>query len=156
MVCIPEAQNQGQLIGDGAMLDDRWASFTNRGLQRCIICSNSADRVKYRFAIASEQHPSVLPNPNEPTSHRSANAVALIVSTNGFLDACCLSKRKYRLRKVHRPGEKWRVRVTSSTKLLLIVHLLHFPTCPTVLVVVLAFVVLSAVRLLVFPRPILF
>ena len=117
--------------------------------------SQSADRVKYRFAIASEQHSSVIPNPNEPTSHRSANAVALIVSTNGFLDACCLSNRKYRLRKVHRPGEKWRVRVISSTKLLLIVHL-HFLTCPMVLVVVLAFVALSAVRLLVFPGLILF
>ena len=118
--------------------------------------SQSADRVKYRFAIASELHSSVIPNPNEPTSHRSANAVALIVSTNSFLDACCLSKRKYRLRKVHRPGEKWRVRVTSSTKLLLIVHLLHFPTCPTVLVIVLAFVALSAVRLLAVSGLILF
>ena len=117
--------------------------------------SQSADRVKYRFAIASELHPSVIPNPNEPTSHRSANAVALIVSTNSFLDACCLSKRKYRLRKVHRPGEKWRVCITSSTKLLLIVHL-HSPTCPTVLVVVLAFVALSAVRLLAVSGLILF
>ena len=53
-------------------------------------------------------------------------------------------------------SEKWRVRVISSTKLLLIVHLLHSPTCPTVLVVVLAFVVLSAVRLRVFPGLILF
>ena len=24
--------NQGQLIGNGAMLNDRWASFMNRGL----------------------------------------------------------------------------------------------------------------------------
>jgi hypothetical protein len=54
--------------------------------------SKSAERVKYKFELASEQHPSVAdyPSLHEPTSQRSANAALLIVSTKGFLDAYCL------------------------------------------------------------------
>ena len=80
-------------------------------------------------------------------SQWSANTAVLIVSTNGFLNAYLVQ--------ICWPGQKWRVHISSLTELLLIVHL-HVPICPTVLILVLAFVILSAVCLLVFPGLILF